>query len=287
MHDVAPPPRRQAHTVSPAIGPRDDGSASGLRRWLPWLVAIAVLIAAAVFAGPSVLNKASALMTRAATVEERRPQPPAARKSTGALTITSTPAGAQVTVDGKARGVTPLELADVSPGRHEIALTSDSGSVHRTVTVSAGNTATVDEAIFSGWVAVYSPIEITISEGGRVLRPDDRNQVLLPPGAHQLRFSNKALGYDSAERVEVKPGEGTTVRLNPPSSTLSVTATEAAEVLVDGTRIGDAPLSGVPATLGTHEIVVRRAGGGAERRFTVTVGVAPFTLNVDFSQPQR
>jgi PEGA domain-containing protein len=201
------------------------------------------------------------------------------------LSVTSTPSGARVVLDGKARGVTPLELADISPGRHEVSLISAAGSVRRTVNLAAGDTETIDEAIFSGWVAVYSPFELTIAEGGRVLRPDDRNQIMMPPGVHELRLLNKALGYDVSRRVEVKPGEGTTVRLTPEPSKLTVTATDPAEVWIDGARAGDAPLSGVDIALGTHDIVVRRASDGVERRSTVTIGVAPFELHVDFSQP--
>jgi PEGA domain len=227
------------------------------------------------------------LKTRATRAEAPRPAPAAAvaRKATGTLNISSSPPGAKILVDGRSRGVTPVELTDVSPGRHEIALSSDAGSVHRTVTVAAGKTITLDEPIFSGWVAVYSPIEISVAEGGRVLRPDDRNQIMLPSGVHELRFVNKAFAYDTSRQVEIKPGEGTTVRLTPEPSKATVTATEAAEVWVDGARLGDTPLTDAPVPLGTHEIVVRRKSDGTERRFTVTIGVAPFTLLVDFSHP--
>jgi len=60
-----------------------------------------------------------------------------------------------------------------------------------------------------------------------------------------------------------------------------VTAAEAAEVWLDGARVGETPLNAAPVPLGTYELVVKRATGG-ERRFTVTIGAAPFTLNVDF-----
>jgi hypothetical protein len=71
------------------------------------------------------------------------------------------------------------------------------------------------------------------------------------------------------------------LQLTPDPSALTVTATEAAEVWVDGTRLGDTPLNAAPVPLGIHDIVVKRAGGG-ERRFTVTVGTKPVTLNAAF-----
>jgi archaellum component FlaG (FlaF/FlaG flagellin family) len=212
--------------------------------------------------------------------------PPVAstRRATGGLRVQSTPVGAQVLVDGKPRGITPLTLTDLSPGRHAVGIRSDAGTVERTVTVAANETAEIDESIFPGWIAVYSPFELTIIEGGRVLRPDERGQVMLPPGTHELRLGNKALAFDEVRQIDVKPGETTVLRLTPPPSTLTVTTSEAAEVWLDGTRVGETPVDGLPVPLGTHEVVVKRASG-AERRFTVTIGVNPFTLNVDFNQP--
>jgi hypothetical protein len=205
----------------------------------------------------------------------------AGRKATGLLHVVSTPTGAKVVVDTRPRGVTPLTLTDLSPGRHEVVLESDAGTVHRTVRVAANETAEMNESIFSGWLVVYAPFEVAIFEGGRVLQPDGRNQIMLPSGNHELRMTNRALAFEMVRQVEVKPGEGTTLRLIPPASTLTVTASDAAEVWLDGARLGETPLNGAPIALGTHELVVRRMAGG-ERRYTVTIGANPFTLNVDF-----
>ncbi|HKB11199.1 MAG TPA: PEGA domain-containing protein [Vicinamibacterales bacterium] len=286
VHDP-PVEARQTHT--PAAVPRKPQSGRSrapIPAWVSRVGIAALLIIVAAIAGRYVWKTVSTLtpQSKPEVAERRAEPPPAARKPTGTLSVTSTPAGARVAVDGKPRGVTPLELADLAPGRHEVVLTTDDGEVRRTVTLAAGKTATIDEAIFSGWIAVYSPFEVTIAEGGRVLRPDDRSQIMLSPGAHTLRFINKSLGYDESRRIDVKPGEGTPVRLTPEPSTLTVTATEPGEVWVDGTRLGDAPINAAPISLGTHDILVRRAAGG-ERRFTITVTVAPFQLHVDFSQP--
>lgn len=285
----APPPPAVAAPPPPAPRPVRTMPALGepIKRWAPRVAAAAALIGAAAAIAPYALSALSNIKARATAVPERKPEPApeAPRKPMGTLNVSTTPPGAQVTVDGKPRGVTPLELTDVSPGKHEVALKSDSGSVRRTITIAAGKTVTIEEAIFAGWVAVYSPFEVTISEGGRVLRPDERNQVMVPPGVHDLRFVNNALGFDISRQIEVKPGESATVRLTPEPSKLNVTATDAAEVFVDGTRIGETPLTNAPVPLGTHEILVRRTADGAERRSTVTVGVAPFALHVDFSRP--
>ena len=263
----------------------------------PWLVrgALAAALGFAAFVGiPYLWNALPAFSTRApgpaakptetrtspAKPADARP-PAGGRKGTGGLVVKTTPAGARVLVDGKARGVTPLTLTDVSPGSHEVALESNAGTIHRTVTVAANETAEIDESIFSGWVAVYAPFEVVISENGRVLRADERNQFLLPPGIHQIRLTNKRLAYDSVQQVEVKPGETIALRLTPNPSTLTVTASEAAEVWLDGARVGETPLNAFPAALGTHDLVVKRTTGG-ERRFPITIGAQPFSLHVEF-----
>jgi hypothetical protein len=212
------------------------------------------------------------------------PPPIPTRRASGGLHVTSTPSGAQVLIDGKARGATPLMLTDLIAGRHTVELKSDAGTVERTVSVAADKTAEVDESIFSGWLAVYSPFDLVITERGRPLRLDDRHQVLLAPGQHELRLVNQVLGYDAVRQVALKPGEMTSLSVTPPPSTMTVTATEAAEVWLDGARVGDAPVYRWPVPLGSHDIVIKRAAGG-DRQFTATITVKPFTLNVDFSKP--
>jgi hypothetical protein len=219
-----------------------------------------------------------------AAAKPQQPPPPSSNKTTGDLEVTSTPSGAQVIVDGRARGATPLTVTDLKPGRHTVELRGESGTIQRTVTINAGQTVQLDESIFSGFLAVYSPFDVVVTEGNRTLRFDERNQVMLPSGSHELRIVNRTLGYDAVERVDLKPGETARITVKPPPTPVTVTASEAAEVWLDGARIGDAPVNAMPVDLGTHDIVVRRASGGGEKRFTVTVTVKPLTLNADFSR---
>ncbi|PYR24006.1 MAG: hypothetical protein DMF92_23520 [Acidobacteria bacterium] len=153
-------------------------------------------------------------------------------KRTGRLQVTSVPPGAQVTIDRRARGVTPLTVDGLAPGSHEVVLESAEGSVRETVDITADRTSEISQAIYSGWVQVSSSIEIAITEGTRAIHLDERNQVLLPPGIHELRFESRALGYRDTRRVEVKPGATTAISIVPSMSALTVTATLPAEVLV-------------------------------------------------------
>jgi PEGA domain-containing protein len=310
-------PAPAAYTLPPVFPPAEvsaDPAASVASRTIPlasplvpWLIrggiAVAVL-AGAVLGGrylwnslPSFSSKTAANRVEPQTgkadpkaakpdakpekADPKSAKAAAAKAGPGTLQVTTSPPGAQVMVDGKARGVTPLTLTDLNAGRHDVVVKGDGGSVQRTITIATNQTASIDEAIFSGFVTVYAPFDVTITEGGRVLRADDRHQVMLPSGPHELRFSNRALAYDVTRKVDIKPGEATNLQLTPEPSSITVTATSPAEVWLDGTRLGDTPLNNASVSIGEHDIVVRRQTGG-ERRFTITVGAKPYTLNVEF-----
>ena len=259
-------------------------------RWLPRAAAAVVVAAVVVRGGLYLWNAVPARPARTAKVSLAAARPPAPtapaskRKPTGGLHVISTPPAAQVLVDGKARGATPLTITDLGVGRHTVELKSTAGTVERTITVAADKTVEMEESIFSGWVAVYSPFDLAVTEGGRALLMDDRHQIMLSPGRHVLRLVNRTLAYDAVRQVELKPGEVANLTVTPPPSTMTVTATEAAEVWLDGVRIGETPVNAVSVPLGTHDIVVKRAAGG-ERKITATVTVNPYTLHVDFSRP--
>ncbi len=205
-------------------------------------------------------------------------------KRKGSLEILTDPDGASVSVDGVARGVTPLTIDDLTAGSHEVVLESSSGSLRRTVTVAADRVAQITEAIYSGWLHVSSPIELQVTEGTRGIRLDERGQTLLTPGVHDLQFDNAVFGFRERHRVEIKPGAIASVSITPSPSLLTVNASLPAEVLVDGKRAGETPLMDYPMDLGTRSVVVKSITG-AERRFTITTTVKPVSLAVDFSKP--
>jgi hypothetical protein len=209
---------------------------------------------------------------------------PASPRRTGQLIAQSLPAGATVLVDGKERGVTPLTLDDMSFGSHTVVIQSDKGSVRRTVKIAADRDAVVSESIFAGWLSVFAPFEVQISEGGRAIRLDDSGKVLLSPGPHDLRFENGDLGYRETRHVEVQPGQTTSLSLVTSPSTITVTASAPAVVVIDGQPVGETPLTNHPIALGTRDVVVRGADG-TERRYTQKVTVAPVRIDVDFSKP--
>ena len=169
---------------------------------------------------------------------------------TGRLMARSDPPGATVLVDGKDRGVTPLTLEDVTLGSHTVVLQSGDGTVRRTVTVTADRAAVVTESIFAGFLKLFAPFELQVTEGTRAIRLDDQHQAMLPPGVHELRFENTALGYSDTRRIEVQPGQTTSLSLVPSPSLLTVVASTASTVIIDGQQVGETPLTNHPIALG-------------------------------------
>lgn len=202
----------------------------------------------------------------------------------GSLEVRSDPTGARVLVDGAARGTTPLTLDTIEAGTHVVTIESQAGSVRRTVTIAAGQATQLTESIFAGWLAVFAPFEIEMTEGSGLIRPDDRGRTMLPAGSHTLRFRNSDLGYDETRTVEIAPGETATLNLTP-QTTISITATEPSEVSIDGKPVGQTPVANLRIGLGLRLVVVTPATG-ERREFTVTATAKPVRIDVDFSKPQ-
>jgi hypothetical protein len=299
IFDAEPPvveakkPAVRRRVPKPALGSVVAPLIQAVRRVAPIAVALIVVVVVGLLARPYVgtvkawlselSNEPAPSKPGAVVAKPAPPRPAAGAARTGQLIARSDPPGAKVLVDGTERGVTPLTL-DVTIGPHTVVVQSDKGSVRRTVTVASDRTAVVSESIFAGWLNVYAPFELQITEGPRVIRLDETGRVLLPPGPHDLRLENRDLGYRETRRVEVQPGETTSLSIVVSPSTLTVTASAPAVVSIDGQQVGETPLTNHPIALGTRDILVKSADG-MERRFTRKVTVAPVEIAVDFSQP--
>jgi CheY-like chemotaxis protein len=204
-------------------------------------------------------------------------------RTVGRLQVNSEPAGAHVLVDNVPRGVTPLTLDDVTLGTHVVMLQSNTGSVKRSVTIKSDEPATLTENIYAGWVKVLAPFDITIAEGSKLLRLDDRDQVMLSAGPHDIRFENRAFGFTETRHIEVQPGVTTPLSIAAPYTTLTLTTSAPAELLIDGVNVGKTPLIDYPVQIGTRDVQVKSAAG--DRRLSVAATVKPVVVEVDFSKP--
>jgi hypothetical protein len=176
----------------------------------------------------------------------------------------------------------------LTPGDHSVVVSSDGVSVEQIVTVEAGMTSSLvvpitarDRGPVSGWLAVTSPIEVQILEGGRLLGTNQTDRIMVSAGEHRLDLVNDALGYRAARTVSVAPGKVESLSVKLPMGSMAVNAVPWAEVWLDGEKAGDTPIGNLQATIGRHDVVFRHPELG-ESRQTVTVTLsAPARLSVD------
>ena len=117
----------------------------------------------------------------------------AAAPLTGGLEVTSDPLGARVSIDGLTLGQTPVTIPEFAPGQHRVTISFGGASVERTVTVTAGATATV--------VVVWEPKSTSEQVNPRQLAPDS-----LQPTEDQLAAPNQAI-YTALDRDVTPPVE--------------------------------------------------------------------------------
>jgi hypothetical protein len=199
--------------------------------------------------------------------------------ASGSIEITSDPAGARVSIDGKSVGVTPLRVGDLAPGDHDVVLAGATGNVTRRVRLTAGTPASLLVAMpkasapTSGWVRVQSPILAQIYESNELLGSTEVGRLMLPAGRHTLRLVNTALQFEQVQTVEVLAGQTRVLNVAPPNGLISINAIPWAQVWIDGTARGDTPIGNLSLPIGTHEIVFRHPQYGEQRRsVTVTLG---------------
>lgn len=172
----------------------------------------------------------------------------------GSLKIESTPEGAEAIVDGQSYGKTPVMIPDLEVGNHTLVLKSAAGTVTRRVTVKNNQTTVVAEAIFSGWLAIFSPIPISVVVDGTPVNLNDEGRVMTTPGRHTVEIISDRFNYRATETLDVTPGETTAHTVALPMGSVRVTAPEGAEIKVDGAPADGTPADGLSVAIGSHEI---------------------------------
>jgi hypothetical protein len=215
--------------------------------------------------------------------------PAAAPVTTGALHVQTEPSGQAVFVDDVRRGNAPLTISDLTPGEHRLLVTSESGTVRRPITITAGETLNVvvapnAPAVSAGWLRVVSPVLLQLRANGDLIGNTESARVMLPSGQHEIVMMNDALGFSRTQRVTVSAGRTSEVRVTLPNGTLSINAVPWAEVWLDGERLGETPLANISRPIGTYRVTLRHPQLG-ERQATVTVtGKETARLGVDMRQ---
>ena len=213
---------------------------------------------------------------------------PRATSALGELQIRTEPAGAQVTVDGRVLGKSPLTAEGLTPGQHTVVLENELGQVTQRVTIEAGTTAslvvpmpTPRNAPVSGWIAVSAPVDVQLYENQRLLGSSQTDRIMVPVGRHDIEVVNEALGYRASKTVNVQPGQTATIRLDLPKAPMALNAQPWAEVWVDGDRVGETPIGSVQVSIGPHEVVFRHPELGERRVITTVTLAGPAKVSVD------
>ena len=188
----------------------------------------------------------------------------------GSLKIESTPEGAEAIIDGRSYGKTPLTIPDLEVGVHTLVLKGDSGTVKKRVTIKSNQTTLLAEAIYSGWLAIFSPIPIKVVIDGQPTNLTEDGRVMATPGKHVVELISERFNYRATETLEVRPGETTAHTLSAPMGTVRVTAPAGVEIKVDGVVANGTPAEGLSVAIGSHEISATHPSLG-ERRASVDV----------------
>ena len=215
---------------------------------------------------------------------ETRPAAPVA--NVGQLVVTSEPSGARVTIDGQARGVTPVTIPEVAAGQHAVGIHGEAGSVQRTVTVQRGQTASLMVSMMApaaafGWVSISSPVVMQILENEKRLGTTETDRIMMPAGKHTLKVVNTRLGYLSTRVLQVPAGGGATLKIDLPDGVVNLNALPWAEAWIDGRRIGETPLGNVKLPIGEHEALFRHPQLGERRQNFVVTTNEPTRVAVD------
>jgi len=208
----------------------------------------------------------------------------------GSLSIVSDPPGARLAVDGKPRGNSPITVADLTAEPHKVTVTSDAGSVERTVAVAAGGVTSVMFALpkasgpMAGWLSISSPFDVEVQENHDVIGTSGATRIMLAAGRHDIVLANRTLGYQETRRIEVVPGQTASIRVEAPKASVSVNARPWAEIIVDGANVGQTPIANIQVSVGTHEMVFRHPQLGERRETVVVTAKGPNRIAADLTK---
>ncbi len=213
---------------------------------------------------------------------------------TGSLTVTSTPEGAAILIDGADTGeVTNATLDGIAVGTHTVTLKKDGyADTTADVTVAYNETA----ALHRDLVEARGSITVASTPTGAAIWLDGidtgmtTNAILENVAAGEHTVTVKKAGYADASMIVTVVDDGTAVAhftLTEPAGIIAVTSSpDGARIVLDGAETGEttnATLTNVP--VGTHTVRVSLDGYlDAEEIVTVTSGeIASVHFTLDAS----
>jgi serine/threonine-protein kinase len=202
---------------------------------------------------------------------------------TGALLVLSSPAGAQVELDGKALSEpTPTSVRGLKSGAHAVKLRKGKMAViDRQVTLADGERAVVNVVL----PPASHPVEVHSAPEGAAVYLDGKLAVGETPTVidvtdeefHEVRVEKN--GFETATKALTPDDHDAVLRISllperQPRGTLMVDSNGVASVLIDGVDTGyTTPTLGIHVPIGMHSVEVRdNAQGRATARVKVEQG---------------
>jgi archaellum component FlaF (FlaF/FlaG flagellin family) len=133
-------------------------------------------------------------------------------------------------------------------------------------------------------VSVTSPFSVDLLEHGELVGTSGTTKVMLPAGRHDIVLRNASIGYESRHTIDVVPGSVANIGVAAPEAPLHVNAVPWADILVDGSPVGQTPLGNLLIPVGPHSVTFRHPELG-ERTLAVVVTVQGANrVAVDFTR---
>ncbi|MBZ0273984.1 PEGA domain-containing protein [bacterium] len=192
---------------------------------------------------------------------------------TGTLIVTTEPAGATVTLDGRTQaGSTPMTITDVPAGEHEVrARVPERPEQARTVTITKDVQTRAEFNLSKDrgelWIKTRPRVRVFVDGEYRGDTPAKIRD--LAPGGHRVRFALPLIGMEREETIDVPIGRETRIKREFFGRLAIDVGRPVTAYATNGRAIG---LSGgeIPLPVGRHVLTLKDAQG-QERRAAVDI----------------
>lgn len=171
------------------------------------------------------------------------------------IRVDSTPAGADVLVDGQPSGKSPVQITINDEKPHELIVRQEGFQEDkRTIDHTTPDTLNValEQAIAEGQVRYAFSYPVNVIIGGKSVKG---NPISLAPGSYTLTFRSRTPAYIRfSKSVTVVSGEEVTVA-PPPMGKATINANPSnCRISIDGDYVDEAPIFDLPIQAGNHVV---------------------------------
>lgn len=218
--------------------------------------------------------------------------PSAAVTTTGSLMVNTNPPGAQVSIDGEARGLSPLNLT-LAPGAHVLEVRG--AGEPRTIPITITTGSQVSQYIeLPGGTAVHGQLQVRSEPSGARVTVDGVQRGTAPlmiedlvPGEHAVVLESELGSVKQTVTIEAGTTASLVVPLTPSenaplSGWLSISAPVNMQLFEKGRLVGSSDIDRIMMPTGRHEIEIVNEVLGYRDTRTVQVGAGRVTpISID------